>query len=159
MPAGASGSQPRDRWFLPASPTPLSGRSRGAKGTGATFSAALAAGNDVNLGVMPLADLTRFIAFQLTDTASDARLLFSVGLPMEGVPAERHSAIFRSIIINRDAFFRYLRLLLSELGDPFAARRLRLKRLPGKAPGGEGEAMTCPCLKTWFAPSAQGMAD
>lgn len=83
--------------------------------------AALAAGQDVNLGVMPLADLTRFIAFQLADAASDARLLFSVGLPMEGVPAERHSAIFRSIITNRDAFFRYLRLLLSELGDPFAA--------------------------------------
>ena len=32
------------------------------------------------------------------------------------MPAERHSAIFRSIITNRDAFFRYLRLLLSELG-------------------------------------------
>ena len=81
---------------------------------------------------MPLADLTRFIAFQLTDAASDARLLFSVGLPMEGVPAERHSAIFRSIITNRDAFFRYLRLLLSELGDPFAAA------LAAQGAGGEG---------------------
>ena len=83
--------------------------------------AALAAGKDVDLGVMLLADLTRFIAFQLADSGNDARLLFSVGLPMDGVPAERHSAIFRSIITNRDAFFRYLRLLLSELGDPFAA--------------------------------------
>ena len=83
--------------------------------------AALAAGEDVDLGVMPLADLTRFIAFQLADAGGDARLLFSVGLPMDGVPAERHSAIFRSIITNRDAFFRYLRLLLSELGAPFAA--------------------------------------
>lgn len=83
--------------------------------------AAVAAGEDVDLGVMPLADLTRFIAFQLADAGSDARLLFSVGLPMDGIPAERHSAIFRSIITNRDAFFRYLRLLLSELGDPFAA--------------------------------------
>jgi hypothetical protein len=81
---------------------------------------ALAAGNDVDFGVMHLADLTRFIAFQLTDAKSDTRLLFSVGLPMEGIPAERHAAIFRSIITNRDAFFRYLRLLLSELGDPFA---------------------------------------
>lgn len=83
--------------------------------------AALTAGEDVDLGVMPLADLTRFIAFQLADSSRDAHLLFSVGLPMDGVPAERHSAIFRSIITNRDAFFRYLRLLLSELGDPFAA--------------------------------------
>ncbi len=81
---------------------------------------ALAAGNNVDFGVMPLADLTRFIAFQLADAESDARLLFSISLPMEGVPPERHAAIFRSIITNRDAFFRYLRLLLSELGAPFA---------------------------------------
>lgn len=94
--------------------------------------AALAAGDDVDLGAMPLADLTRFVAFQLTDAASDARLLFSVGLPMEGVPSERHSAIFRSIITNRDAFFRYLRLLLSDLGDPFAAA------LAAQAGAGEG---------------------
>lgn len=94
--------------------------------------ASLAAGDDVDLGVMPLADLTRFIAFQLADAASDTRLLFSVGLPMDGVPAERHSAIFRSIITNRDAFFRYLRLLLSELGDPFAAA------LAAQAGAGEG---------------------
>lgn len=83
--------------------------------------AALAAGEDVDLGVLALADLTRFIAFQLADSGSEARLLFSVGLPMDAIPAERHAAIFRSIITNRDAFFRYLRLLLSELGDPFAA--------------------------------------
>jgi hypothetical protein len=83
--------------------------------------AVLASGDTVDLGVMPMADLTRFMAFQFTDAGSDARLLFSLGLPMEGVPAERHAAIFRSIITNRDAFFRYLRLLLSELGDPFAA--------------------------------------
>lgn len=83
--------------------------------------AVLAAGLDVDLGVMPLADVTRFLAFQLVDASSDVRLLFSLGLPMEGVPAERHAAIFRSIIASRDAFFRYLRLLLSDLGDPFAA--------------------------------------
>jgi hypothetical protein len=81
---------------------------------------ALEAGGNVEFGAMPLSDLTRFIAFQLADAESDARLLFSIGLPMEGVPAERNSAIFRSLITNRDAFFRYLRLLLSELGDPFS---------------------------------------
>ena len=70
---------------------------------------------------MPLVDLTRFVAFQLADNEGHASLLFSVGLPIEGLPAERSSAIFRSIVNNRDSFFRYLRLLLSELGDPFAA--------------------------------------
>ena len=94
--------------------------------------AALASGDSIDLGVMPLADLTRFVAFQLTDDQSEARLLFSLGLPMEGVPAERHAAIFRSIITNRDAFFRYLRLLLSELGDPFAAA------LAAQSAGAEG---------------------
>jgi len=94
--------------------------------------AALAASEDVDLGVMPLADLTRFMAFQLRDTTGDARLLFSVCLPLDGAPAERHSAILRSIITNRDAFLHYLRLLLSELGDPFAAA------LAAQAGAGEG---------------------
>src|SRR3546814_19037455 len=40
---------------------------------------------------------------------------------MEGLPAERHAAILRRVIASKEAFFRYLRLLLSELDDPFAA--------------------------------------
>jgi hypothetical protein len=83
--------------------------------------ASLSAGAEVDLGAMPLVDLTRFVAFQLADIEGQASLLFSVGLPIEGLPAERSAAIFRSIVNNRDSFFRYLRLLLSELGDPFAA--------------------------------------
>lgn len=81
----------------------------------------LATGESIDLGAMPLADLTCFMAFQLADADTDTKLLFSLSLPMGGMPAERHAAILRSIITNRDAFFRYLRLLLSELGDPFAA--------------------------------------
>ena len=38
-----------------------------------------------------------------------------------GCPPERHAAILRWVIDSKDAFFRYLRLLLSEFGDPFAA--------------------------------------
>lgn len=107
--------------------------------------AILGAGGEVDLGVMPLADLTRFIAFQLTDADSEARLLFSVGLPMEGVPAERHAAIFRSIITNRDAFFRYLRLLLSDLGDPFAAALAA--RSAGEGAWGRGGGDDMPLLE------------
>lgn len=94
--------------------------------------ATLAAGHEADLGVMPLVDLTQFIAFQLADASGDAHLLFTVGLPMDGVPAERHVAILRLIITNRDAFFRYLRLLLSELGDPFVAA---LATQPGRSEG------------------------
>jgi hypothetical protein len=75
----------------------------------------------IDLGAMPLVDLTRFLACRLTDATDKASALFSIGLVMEGLPAERNAAILRSLINNRDAFFRYLRLLLSELGDPFGA--------------------------------------
>lgn len=95
--------------------------------------AALTAGNAVDLGVMPLVDVTRFIAFHLADADSEVRLLFSVGLPIEGVPEDRHAAIFRAYIADRGAFFRYLRLLLSDLGDPFAAA------LAAQASGSEGQ--------------------
>ena len=72
---------------------------------------------------MPLVDLTRFLAFHLTDDESEARsCLFSTGLcSMEVCPRSGTAAILRWVIDSKDAFFRYLRLLLSELGDPFAA--------------------------------------
>jgi hypothetical protein len=70
---------------------------------------------------MPLVDLTRFLACHLTDEKEDVSILFSTGLMMDGLPAERHGAILRWMIDSKDAFFRYLRLLLSESGDPFAA--------------------------------------
>lgn len=82
---------------------------------------ALRAGEAVDLGTMPMIDLTRFMAFRSVDGNEKTSLLFSTGLPMDGLPAERHAAILRWVIDSRDTFFRYLRLLLSELGDPFGA--------------------------------------
>jgi len=78
-------------------------------------------GQPVDLGAMPLADLTRFLACQLTDIDGDDSILFSTGLVVDGLPSERYAAILRWVINSKDAFFRYLRLLLSELDDPFAA--------------------------------------
>ncbi|MBK5959512.1 hypothetical protein CCR97_15050 [Rhodoplanes elegans] len=78
-------------------------------------------GQPVDLGAMPLLDLIRFLACHVSDQDSDLSLLFSTGLLLEGLPSERHAAILRWVIDSKDAFFRYLRLLLSELGDPFAA--------------------------------------
>lgn len=78
-------------------------------------------GHPIDLGAMPVVDLTRFIAFQLTVHEADLTILFSTGLVIHGLPAERHAAILRWVIDSKDAFFRYLRLLLAELGDPFAA--------------------------------------
>jgi hypothetical protein len=78
-------------------------------------------GTPADLGSMPLIDLTRFLACHLLDEKEDVSILFSTGLMMDGLPAERHAAILRWVINSKDTFFRYLRLLLSELGDPFAA--------------------------------------
>ena len=81
----------------------------------------LRSGESVDLGTMPIVDLTRFLAFRMMDENEKASTVFSTGLIMEGLPAERHAAILRWMIDSRDAFFRYLRLLLSEFGDPFSA--------------------------------------
>ncbi|SEL29004.1 phospholipase D family protein [Halomonas daqiaonensis] len=82
---------------------------------------ALCAGQPLDLGAMPLIDLTRFMAFRLSDSATDASVLFSTSLVLEGLPAERHGAILRWVIDSKESFLRYLRLLLAELGDPFGA--------------------------------------
>lgn len=115
-------------WMIPSTPLPLAGIgglrvwpiTRG-EGHGQDALEKLRLGQPVDLGAMPLIDLTRFLAFHLIDRDSDVSILFSTGLLMEGLPLERHAAILRWVIDSKDAFFRYLRLLLSELGDPFAA--------------------------------------
>jgi hypothetical protein len=78
-------------------------------------------GRPIDLGAMPLLDLTQFLACHVSDQDSEFSILFSTGFILEGLPSERHAAILRWVIDSKDAFFRYLRLLLSELGDPFAA--------------------------------------
>ncbi|WP_377830851.1 phospholipase D family protein (plasmid) [Bradyrhizobium lupini] len=115
-------------WLIPSAPLPLLGIgglrawpiTRG-EGHGKDALETLLLGQPVDLGAMPLIDLTRFVAFHLTDKEGEVSILFSTGLVLEGLPSERHAAILRWVIDSKDAFFRYLRLLLSELGDPFAA--------------------------------------
>jgi hypothetical protein len=115
-------------WLTPSDPLSLTGIgalsvwpiTRG-DGHARDVLAALRAGETINLGTMPMVDLTRFIALRLTDETEKASALFSTSLIIDGLPVERHTAILRWIIDSRDAFFRYLRLLLSELGDPFSA--------------------------------------
>lgn len=78
-------------------------------------------GRSADLGSMPLPDLTRFLAFRLKDGSKDLTRLFSTGLAMDGRPANRDEAILQWAIDSKDKFFKYLRLLLSEMGDPIAA--------------------------------------
>lgn len=115
-------------WLTPPAALPLTGIgalrvwpiTRG-EGHGQDAFEGLRLGQPVDLGAMPLIDLTRFVACHLTDRDGEVSMLFSTGLILEGLPSERHAAILRWVIDSKDAFLRYLRLLLSELGDPFAA--------------------------------------
>lgn len=81
----------------------------------------LEAGQPLDLGVVPLADVTRFLAIEIQEQATGRMVIFSTGLPIDGLPDERDVAIMRSVINDRKTFLRYLRLLLTALGDPFSA--------------------------------------
>ena len=124
-------------WLVPAEPLSLAGIgilsvwpiTRG-EGHGQDALDALRRGRSVDLGPVPLIDLTRFLACRLVDVTDKASAIFSIGLVMEGLPAERHAAILRWFINSPNAFFRYLRILLSEIGDPFGAA-LATRRGPG----------------------------
>ena len=115
-------------WLVPVKSLPLKGIgslsawpiTRG-DGHARDILSELRSGESVDLGTMPIVDLTRFLAFRMMDENEKATALFSTRLIMEGLPVERHAAILRWTIDSRDAFFRYLRLLLSEFGDPFSA--------------------------------------
>jgi hypothetical protein len=132
-------------WLIPSNPLPLIGVASLSiwpitRGDAHACDAlnALREGVPVDLGAMPLVDLTRFLAFRLEAQNGLASALFSTGLLIDGLPPERHAAILRSIIDSRGAFFRYLRLLLSELGDPFGAA------LAAQEGGGGGGWETAP---------------
>ncbi|TBR28307.1 MAG: hypothetical protein EPO10_13685 [Reyranella sp.] len=84
--------------------------------------AGLRQGLTIEIGQMPLVDVTRFVAFRLVEASGKAQGLFSLGVTIDGLPADRHRAILGWAIESRDAFLRYLRLLLADLGDPFAAQ-------------------------------------
>jgi hypothetical protein len=73
------------------------------------------------LGVTALRDVTRWLGFRLRDAETGAEKLVSLGAELVGLPEGRSSEILRSIIGNRDAFLRYLRLLLADLSNPMAA--------------------------------------
>ncbi len=86
--------------------------------------AALREGGTVVLGRrLPLIDVTRFIAFRLEDAVRrEAQALFALGLRIDGLPAHRQDAVLRWVLDSREAFLRYLRLLLADLSDPLAAQ-------------------------------------
>ncbi len=67
------------------------------------------------LGQFALADVTRWLGLRLTDVETGAEMIFSLGTTLKNLPEARTAEILRTIIENREAFLRYIRLLL---GDP-----------------------------------------
>ena len=80
-------------------------------------------GDAIEIGTMPLIDVTRFVAFRLADaTHQETTALFALGIRIDGLPTTRHRAVLRWVLDSREAFLRYLRLLLADAGDPLSAQ-------------------------------------
>lgn len=75
------------------------------------------------LGNLALSDVTRWLGVRLTDTENGTEMIFSLGATLKDLPEARTAEILRTIIENREAFLRYIRLLL---GDAQAAGNLIL---------------------------------
>ncbi|SVC40976.1 uncharacterized protein METZ01_LOCUS293830, partial [marine metagenome] len=66
-----------------------------------------------DFGPITLAAITGLIAFELKTNRPDVATKLVLNLPIEGLPEGREAEIYRTIINNQDAFFRYLLLLLN----------------------------------------------
>ena len=76
----------------------------------------------LEIAMLPLADITRFFALHLRDASGKAERLFTLGFELDGLPANRAESVVRSLVENREAFLRYLRLLLADPSDPYSAQ-------------------------------------
>jgi hypothetical protein len=94
-------------------------------------------GLPIEIGLVPLLDVTRFLAFRVVEENAKAQALFSLSVTIEGLPANRDRAILGWAIDSREAFLRYLRLLLADLGDPFAAQIAAKRAGTKSADGGD----------------------
>jgi hypothetical protein len=100
--------------------------------------------NGLHLGQFALADVTRWLGLRLTDLETGIELVFTLGTTLKDLPDARTAEILRSIIENREAFLRYIRLLL---GDPQAAGQIILQGGKGGFLGFAGFADDAPILE------------
>lgn len=69
------------------------------------------------LGSIALRDVTRWIGVCLSDGETGQEQIFTLGTELVGLPETRTAEILRSIIENREAFLRYIRLLLGDVSE------------------------------------------
>lgn len=68
----------------------------------------------IEIGEFSASSITGLIAFELKTRHPEVSARFVLNLPVDGIPAERNSAILQTVISNQDGFIRYLLLLLSD---------------------------------------------
>jgi hypothetical protein len=70
-----------------------------------------------SLGEFQTASVTGFLAFELKSLSGKAHpLCFGLNLPTQGIPEDRKSAVFKTVIDNGDKFFNHLFLILGSEG-------------------------------------------
>lgn len=92
---------------------------------------------DVALSGLAPQEITSLFAFRLA--LGDAELAFALDLPIDGAPPDRDLEILRSVLKNRQAFIRYLLLLLGDwqpLGGGEGLRRW-IQATPGSSAADE----------------------
>lgn len=71
----------------------------------------------VDLGAYSLQSVTGLIAFKVVSSPDGMETRFTLNLPLDDPPEDRHAAILRAALKNREGFLRYLLLLLGEFDE------------------------------------------
>jgi hypothetical protein len=82
-------------------------------------------------GSLSLLGLTSFFAFEVESLSLKTRRQFVLNLPLQNAPQNRHEAILRDLLSDRDRVLRFLLLLLTDSGAK------DLCTLTGGSPNGE----------------------
>ncbi|WP_121065094.1 phospholipase D family protein [Chachezhania antarctica] len=102
-------------------------------------------GSERLLARLALKDVTRWIGIRLTDEDSHMEQDFTLGTELVDLPEARTAEILRALIENRDAFLRYVRLLLGDVSE--AAKTLFAAGQGGTLAGVFGTGHDSPILE------------
>lgn len=97
------------------------------------------------LGRLPLRDVTRWIGVRLVDESTGLEQYFTLRTDLVDLPDARTAEILRALIENRDAFLRYIRLLLDDVSE--AAKALFAAGKGGNLSGVFGTGRDAPILE------------
>ncbi len=97
------------------------------------------------LARLPLKNVTRWVGVQLKDKETGLEQEFTLGTELIDLPETRTSEILRALIENKEAFLRYIRLLLGDVSE--AAKVLFAAGQGGKFLGDFSDNRDAPLLE------------